>query len=389
MNLFHRIIQAFNWHSRLEAVPERMTEKAIISGIPNARVWFDHDLTPFIEAILRNSQRELESLRHVSEKLPPLYALAISGGGENGAFAAGVLCGLTASGKRHDFKVVTGVSAGALIAPFAFLGPEYDDILSTVATSAGPNTIFRYRNIVMGLVKDGMASSEPLTQIVEKYITPEVLALIAQEHAKGRILQIGTTDIDAGRQSIWNMGEIASSNAPNALELFRKIIIASTSIPGVVSPVMIDVEVDGKKYQEMHVDGGVVNQVFLYPASLKKRLEQIMGQSINREVHLYVIRNGRFRPSWNQTKRKTLSIGGRAIRALIQNQGISDVLHLYQIAKQDQVDFNLAYIDEDFKGEHLKQFDTVYMRKLYDYGYQFAATQQQWHKDLPNDILMR
>nr|WP_277613852.1 patatin-like phospholipase family protein [Acinetobacter nematophilus] len=315
--------------------------------------------------------------------------MAISGGGDNGAFAAGVLGGLSASGQRPYFKVVTGISTGALIAPFAFLGTPYDDILQTVATSVGPDKIFQHRNIFMGLAKDGMANSKPLAKILKQYITPEILNLVAKEYRKGRVLQIGTTDLDSGRQVIWNMGEIASSNSPNALELFCKIIIASASIPGVVSPVMIDVEVNRKKYQEMHVDGGVVSQVFLYPATLMEELERVTGKHLSREVHMYVIRNGRLKSNWSETKKRTLSIGGRAINILIQSQGINDLLHLFQIAKQDNVDFNLAYIGEDFNVEHAQEFDRHYMQKLYEYGFNFAATHQQWHKSLPKEVLMR
>jgi predicted acylesterase/phospholipase RssA len=319
---------------RLEAVPEAQTESAYIAGIPYARVWLDRDINPFIEAVNRDSQREAEALREAgkpTDPMPPAHALAISGGGDAGAFAAGILSGWTARGDRPEFKVVTGVSTGALIAPFAFLGPRYDEVVRTVATTAGPNDILHRRNALAGLASDGMASSSPLSKLVAKYVTSELLDAIAREHARGRVLEIGTTDLDAGRQVTWNMGEIASSHAPNALDLFRKIMIASASIPGVVSPVLIDVEVDGKRYQEMHVDGGVISQVFLYPASFLFELRRATGQPLNREIYTYVIRNGRLTPDWADTKRRTLAIGGRAIRTLVQTQGINDVHRLYEI----------------------------------------------------------
>src|SRR5467141_3948971 len=194
---------------------------AVIPGIPDARIWGDS---------------EKEFARLLPQASGPW--LAISGGGSDGAYGAGVLTGWSESGLRPEFKVVTGVSAGALIAPFAFLGPRYDEIVRTVATTAGPNSIFRRRNTLVGLSSDGMASNEPLTKLIEKYITPEILAAIAREYARGRVLQIGTTDLDAGRAVTWNMGAIASSSAPGAFELFRKIMVASRSIPGAVSPVM-------------------------------------------------------------------------------------------------------------------------------------------------------
>ncbi len=374
---------------RLEPVPEQITDKAVIHGIPYARVWLDRDLDPFIEAVLRDNEREIRTLREtgrLTNPLPPVHVLAISGGGDAGAFAAGILSGWTVHGDRPEFKVVTGISAGALIAPFAFLGPRYDEVTRSVATSAGPADILHRRNALIGLASDGMASSEPLARIVARYVTPEILSAIAREHAKGRVLQIGTTDLDAGRQVTWNMGEIAASNAPGALELFRKVMLASTSIPGIVSPVMIDVEVAGKHYQEMHVDGGVISQVFLYPSSFLLEYKQRTGKAMGREIHTYVIRNGRFEPDWNDTRRRTLDIGRRAINAVVQTQGINDVQRLYQTARQDHTDFNLAYIDTDFSAPHPQEFDTSYMRELFEYGYRLAVAGSEWHKAPPGEV---
>ena len=69
--------------------------------------------------------------------------LAISGGGSNGAFGAGFLCGWTESGTRPDFKVVTAVSTGSLQAPLAFLGPDYDHILRAIFTTHGTEEIYQ------------------------------------------------------------------------------------------------------------------------------------------------------------------------------------------------------------------------------------------------------
>jgi predicted acylesterase/phospholipase RssA len=371
---------------RLEAVPAELTERAAIPGILDARVWLDRDLAPFIETVIQDTNREVEALRSAgkpTDQLPPAYVLAISGGGDAGAFAAGILCGWTTHRDRPEFKVVTGISVGALIAPFAFLGPRYDDVLHSLATSIGPADVLRERGTLNGLISDGMASTEPLSRLVAKYVTPDVLAAIAREFRRGRVLEIGTTNLDAGRQVIWNMGAIAASGAPNALDLFRTIIIASTIIPGAVSPVMIDVEVDGKRFQEMHVDGGVISQVFLYPASFLAELEKATGRPFQREIHSYVIRNGRLRPNWRATERHTLAVGARAISALVQMQGINDVHRLYQIALHDGVDFNLAYIGPDFEQPHPEEFDTVYMNALYEYGYGLGSTGQAWHNAPP------
>ncbi|MDB6044855.1 MAG: patatin [Gammaproteobacteria bacterium] len=381
------LVQACGSLPRLKAVPPSLTESAGIPGIPDARIWVDRDIGPFIRAAIRDANREAETLEREGKPanpLPPVYALAISGGGDAGAFAAGILSGWTVHGDRPRFNVVTGISVGALIAPFAFLGPEYDDVVRGVATSVRAEDIFRKRSTLMGLASDGMASSEPLAGLVAKCVTPEILAAIAREYAKGRALQLGTTDLDAGRQVIWNMGEIASSGAPGALDLFRKIIIASSSIPGVVSPVMIDVEVDGQPFQEMHVDGGVISQLFLYPSPALAELAKATGKPLQRELHTYVIRNGRLEPDWNNTERATLEIGDRAIRALVQTQGINDVRQLYEIAQRDGADFNLAYIGRNFDQPHSGLFDPAYMKRLYEYAYDLAASGRAWHAAPPS-----
>jgi predicted acylesterase/phospholipase RssA len=373
---------------RLDAVPEPLTEEASVPGIPDSRLWLDRDLAPFVQVATQDLARERAALEREGlpvNPMPPINFLAISGGGDNGPFAAGVLSGWTVSGTRPVFRVVTGVSAGALIAPFAYLGPAYDDVVRRVATSIGPGDVFHDRNRVAGLLSDGMASSAPLRRLVEKYVTPELLAEIEKEYAKGRALQIATTDLDAGRQVTWNMGAIASSKAPGALKLFRDIMVASTSIPGAVSPVMINVEVAGKHYQEMHVDGGVITQLFAYPSRAVAELEKAAGRPLNRTIRVYLIRNGRLDPEWIDTPRRTLAIGGRAISALVQAEGVGDVRRIYRIAKQDNADFNLASIGPDFLSTKHAMFDTGYMQGLFDYAYRLARDGAVWRKAPPGE----
>jgi hypothetical protein len=234
--------------------------------------------------------------------------------------------------------------------------------------------------VLTRLASDGMAHSKPLSRLIAQHVTAELLAAIASQYAKGRLLMIGTTDLDSGRPVTWNMGAIASSQGPGALDLFRNIMIASMSIPGAVSPVMIDVEVDGQQFQEMHVDGGVLTQVFLYPPGTVMALNRVTGARLRDERHFYVIRNGKLELQWSGTKRRTLSIGGRAISALIQNQGVSDLDRIYRIAQQDGADFNLAYIGSDFDISRNHRFDGEYMKRLFDYAFQLSAKGYPWHK---------
>ncbi|MEY2623428.1 MAG: hypothetical protein RLZZ101_663 [Pseudomonadota bacterium] len=309
--------------------------------------------------------------------------LSLSGGGDNGAFGAGLLVGWTEQGTRPEFNLVTGISTGALIAPFAYLGKDYDRVLTEVYTQVKPSDIFKSRGFLSGFFGDGLADTSPLFQLISKHVTDDFLKKVAHEYnQRGRWLLIGTTNIDAGTPVIWNMGQIASVGSPESLELFRKILLASASIPAAFPPVMFDFMIDGKEFQEMHVDGGATTQVFLYPGAAANRAKEIGVKRItNRQA--YIIRNARLDIDWQQTERRTLSIAGRAISQLIQSQGIGDLYRIYNITQDDRVGFNLAYIGSDFNFPHVEEFDTKYMQALYDYGYQRARKGYDWSKYPP------
>ena len=382
------LVQGCATPTRLAAVPVQDTSRAEIPGIPNARYWVTSDIEPFIRDAIASGQREQAYLARTGHQgpLPPVNFLAISGGGDDGAFGAGLLVGWTASGTRPEFKGVTGVSTGALIAPFAFLGSEEDHALREVYTTIGPQNILKPRGLLAALTDDGLADNSPLFELISHHINTEFLARIVREYQdKGRLLLVGTTDLDARRPVIWNMGEIAMAahDNPKALDLFRKIMLASAAIPGAFPPVMIDVEVNGKPYQEMHVDGGAQAQVFLYPVGMFDRIRQEGVKVPPRERSVYVIRNARLDPDWASVDRNTLTIAGRAISSLIQTQGVGDLYRIYLTAQKDGLDYNLAYIGADFNAEHKEDFDTAYMRALFDYGYQLAKKGYPWQKAPP------
>jgi predicted patatin/cPLA2 family phospholipase len=312
--------------------------------------------------------------------LPAANFLAISGGGDNGAFGAGFLTGWSATGKRPEFKVVTGVSTGALTAPFAFLGSGYDANLTRVFTTISQANIFKSRGMVKGVLGDAMADSRPLANLIAANVDQPLLDAIAAEYAKGRVLLVGTTNLDALEPVIWNMTAIAASRQPGALQLFRSVLLASASIPGAFPPVMINVNVGGVPHQEMHVDGGTMAQVFVYPPSLT---EARIGETTHRERHLYVIRNARFDSEWKDVPRKTMPIAARAIGSLTTTQGIGDLYRIYATSQRDGVDFNFVNIPSTFAKRHREEFDTEYMRDLYALGKQMAEAGQPWHKVPP------
>lgn len=369
---------------RREAVPENLTAKAVIPGIPGARYWIDFDSEAMLQDGMAGLEKERAFLARSGQKgrLPPAIFLAISGGGDNGAFGAGLLIGWTEAGDRPEFKIVTGISTGALIAPFAYLGPDYDNELRTVFTTISASDVLEERNVLAALFDDAMADNAPLWKLVGRFVNDDMLRAIAREHEKGRFLLIGTANLDARRAVVWNMGVIAASRDPKALGLFRSILVASAAIPGAFPPVMIDVEAQGTRYQEMHVDGGAMAQVILYPASINLRNES-ERRGITRERRLYIIRNARLDPEWASVERQTLSIVGRAIQSLIHTQGIGDLYQIYLIAERDGVDYNLAYIPQTFDAAHEEEFDTKYMRALFDTAYKMSRTGYPWHKTPP------
>jgi hypothetical protein len=311
--------------------------------------------------------------------------LALSGGGDKGAFGAGLLNGWTASGERPEFLLVTGVSTGALIAPFAFLGPAYDSQLKALYTEIRRSDIVQLRGVLAALTSDALADTTPLRELLRKHVDRAMLDEIAREYDKGRELWISTANLDARRRVIWNMTRIAASGHPRAVELFHDVMIASAAIPGAFPPVLIEVEAEGRTYHEMHVDGGAMAQVFVYPPSLD--LAELSEESGGeRERRLFVVMNARLDPEWGETERKVLSIAGRAITSMIHTQGVGDLYRIYLTAERDGVDFNLAYIPAEFNAPHREEFDSAFMRALYDEGYRRAVAGYPWVKRPPGFI---
>ena len=363
---------------RRPAVPFELSTQANVVGFPAGIRYFPRDATDvreFERDFLASNEAEKKFLG-VGE-LPPNSFLAISGGGDNGAFGAGLLNGWTKAGTRPEFKLVTGVSTGALIAPFAFLGPAYDERLKALYTGISMRDVAEERSLLSVLYNDALADNAPLRKLVKKSVTQEMVDAIAAEHDKGRVLLVATTNLDVRRPVIWNITEIAATRLPGALDLVHKILIASAAIPGTFPPVMIDVEAGGRRYQEMHVDGGTASQVFVYPSAVK------LHELFQRDRTLYMIRNARMDPEWAQVDRRTLPISLRAITCLIHNQGIGDLYRIYSIARRDHIRFQLVYIPSTFQTPHPAEFDTAYMRDLFALGEKMAVEGHEWYEHPP------
>ena len=368
---------------RHHAVPHDLEVTASVVGFPDEVRYFPRDrgdIKLITKEFVDSWEREKAYLHR--QDLPPTSYLAISGGGDNGAFTAGFLSGWTKAGTRPQFKLVTGVSTGALIAPFAFLGPAYDETLKSMYTKVSRKDILTDRIFYSVFFQDAMADTTPLWQLLKVKMTQNVVDAIAAEYAKGRLLFLSTTNLDARRPVVWNVTKIAASRQPGALDLIQKIMLASASVPGAFPPVMFNVEANGKTFEEMHVDGSTSAQVFLYWTGFQlNKLSEEHGAQ--RERTVYILCNARLDPEWGEVERRTLSIIFKAIDTLIEYHVIGDVYRIYEVTKRDGTDFNLAYIPGTFKVPHTTQFDSAYMRQLYEFGFGQAAAGYRWVKQPP------
>ncbi|HEX5045754.1 MAG TPA: patatin-like phospholipase family protein [Gammaproteobacteria bacterium] len=368
-------------------VPAALADQITVLGLPNARFWgwYDTQKDSVAHEWEQSNERERAVAGAADAALPPANYLAISGGGGDGAFGAGLLCGWYDEGTFPKFKLVTGVSTGSMIAPFAFLGGPYIEQLRKIYTSISDKDVHTIRalNGLYGVVfADALSDTKPLYELISRYVTEQMLADIAAEYAKGRLLLVATASLDQQRPVLWNIGAIAASGHPDALELVRKTILASAAIPGAFPPVMIDVDVNGQHFQEMNVDAGVVAQAFLYPAYLGSTFE-FGSAKLARERHAYIIRNGRLDPNWASVNRNFLTITQRSIDTMIHYMGYNDLLRLYQTAQRDHMDYNLAYIESEFSMTRVEPFDPDYMRALFAYSYGKSRHGYEWHKTPP------
>jgi Patatin-like phospholipase len=364
-------------------LPQAEAAQVELEGFHNIRFWGDASARDIQAIMMADAPKTEARLSSGVEKHPPVSnLLAISGGAEDGAFGAGLLVGWSDAGTRPVFDLVTGVSSGALIAPFAFLGRDYDGQLRDIFTKYGRKDIFTYN--VHGLIEgSALADDAPLAKLIETYVDEAFLQEIAKERLKGRILLIGTTNLDTQRPVLWDMGRIAMSHNRNALGLFRKILLASATLPGVFPPVRIQVRVGGQTYDELHVDGGVTRQVFIAPSIFSFVSHDGKPGRPASKPRLYVIRNGKIDPEWQSVNENVVSITQRSISTLIKNQGIGDLYRIYSITKASGIDFNLASIPPDFNETSGEPFDQKYMIALYDRGYDLASHDYSWVKAPP------
>jgi hypothetical protein len=349
-------------------------EKANVAGYENIRNWGDktsHDT--YTRSNIKRLGTNLSFRNRVD-------LLALSGGAEDGAYGAGFLKGWSERGDRPAFTVVTGISTGALIAPFAFLGSEYDGVLQRLYTESSQ------KNIVLlspmeALFGASLGDTAPLRKILSEEIDDTFVAKLAREAKKGRILQIGTTNLDAQRPVVWNITEIALSGRPDAPKLIQDIMLASASIPGAFPPVLIDVMIDGKRYQELHVDGGVTRQIFVYARDLDiRKLQHLLH--MNPKKNMWLIRNSKVDPEYKQVSLSVGDIAERSFYTLTKYQGRGDLVNITLRAKRDGFNLHITNVPKSFDVPLEEVFDKKYMKALYKVGYEKGLSKHAWDTTL-------
>lgn len=320
---------------------------------------------------------------HAIEKLARLRAaagghsltvLALSGGGAGGAFGAGALVGLSRCGERPRFDVVTGVSAGALIAPFAFLGPGWDGELKDAFLSGRAEHLLQPRGVDF-LFRPGYFKGEPLAQLVNHFATERLVEEVARQAAEGRLLLVATTDLDKEESVIWNLGAVAAQGGERAVSLFRAVLIASASIPGVFPPVLIRVEGNGGQFEEMHVDGGTTLPLFVAPEIAEA--EPLLAKDLE-GASIYILVNGQLNTYPATTRTRPVPVLSRSLSTALTHSSRKALAMAAFFAERHGMPLRFSYIPVTFPYQGSLDFKPSSMRALFEYGARCAEAGVLW-----------
>jgi predicted acylesterase/phospholipase RssA len=318
------------------------------------------------------STAALERLR-ISSKEGTLRALVLSGGGAGGAFGAGALVGLSRRHERPRYDVVTGVSTGALIAPFAFLGSDWDPQL-TEAFTGGRGARMSVRGL-LALPLGTKRRSAALAALVDQYVTADLVRAVAREAGTGRLLWVATTDLDKEETVIWDLGAIAMRGGEAARKLFRDVVVASASIPGVFEPVLIHVQLGGRLYDEMHVDGNASASLFIAPAAAYFAL---LDQRSLDGAQVYVLINGQIFDAPQTTPFRLQPIVARTFSVALKHMSRAQVVAVEQFAEKYRMSVKSTYLPFDYPKYSSADFRASTMRPLFEYGARCAQNGRLW-----------
>jgi predicted acylesterase/phospholipase RssA len=368
-------------------VPENLVGTAVVVGMPDIRYYAGKpDSYSMMRQSLVDSFKEEGKSDYLVDGIKAYPALLIGGGVSNSAYGIGLLKGWLKEGSRPVFKIVTGYSSGSIIAIATFAGKDYEDRIADLFTSISSKDVLKKRSMFSVLFGDSVSSSAPLAKKINDLVDEDLMVKIAGEHRKGRRLYVGTTDFDAQGFVIWDMGALASKGGPDSVKMFRKIILASCSFPAMVPPVYFQVEAGGRRYDEMHVDGGVVSGLFYIYQLMEGAESMFQSSGINPrgfKTRLYVLNLCYMSPHSQQVEDNMVAMTSRLIETNGAAKMIGDTYRIYAYAKEKEWDYNLAYIPEDFKPNQKEMLDKQEMQRLFKRGYDDAVEGYKWHKAPP------
>jgi predicted acylesterase/phospholipase RssA len=304
----------------------------------------------------------------------PLRLLALSGGGAGSAFGAGALAGLSRAGTRPRFDLVTGISAGALLAPFAFLGSDWDGEMTAAFDGGTATGLLRPRGLG-SLFSPGVYRAEPLIQLVDRFVTDELVAAVAAEAAKGRRLLVATTNLDAAETVIWDMGVIAARGGADARKLFRDVLVASSSIPGVFPPVLIRVGGDGQQFDELHVDGGTTTPFFLAPEA---GLFLLQPHELLRRAQVFVLINGQLGTAPTTTRLNPIPIVSRSFTTSQMHSSRKSLELIAALSERLDLGMVFSAIPTQYPYEGALDISRDTMHALFQYGQRCAESGRLW-----------
>ncbi len=307
-----------------------------------------------------------------------VYTLAISGGGANGAYGAGLIYGWGKTGERPPFQLVTGVSSGALAAPFAFVGPGWDERLRQTYFSGHLHNLLQSR-FLLGLFTPGLYRKAPLENLIRGWVTDDLLRAVAAEHAKGRRLLVATTDLDTGQLVVWDMGAIAAQQGPEARNLFAEVLVASASVPGMFSPTMIKVRAGQRSFAEMHVDGQADVAFFAIPQAV------LLARRPSDDAHhhrLFIIVNGQLNTPFAVTPMATIPILSRTVDAAAKASIRSALTTTLEFCRRNGCDLAVSAVPPDLKDDAL-DFGDAHIQSLFSAGDTAAESGQAWTTAAP------
>lgn len=339
-------------------------ERAEMAWLSNTRIWGDAPAEDILAwaGVGGKQGRPLPTLTEQP------VVLALSGGGEKGAFGAGLLEGWTDAGTRPEFTFVTGVSTGALMAPLAFLGPKYDHMLRDAYQGVTGRQVFRERNPLSAIFGPSLVDPAPLRKRIAAIVDRPLLDAVAREWRRGRGLFVLTTNLDAQRPVIWNIGLISDSQDPRAVELVRDVLLASASIPGAFPAVPIEAQASGRTITEFHGDGGVTAQILLIPETL------LIAGLPKGQSTVYAVVNNSLAPEFAMVRPSTVALATRGFSTLIKSQSRAALAAAAMLARQSALKLEVAAIRPDFRLKSDKPFDPRFTEALWSYGYQLGRS---------------